>query len=294
MTEREFLNYLLIENNKVEAPSLLIEDYEYISNKAVQQYINKVYNRYDINQQATDYLSYLKTTAILSVNEDNTTSFTVPSEGKTYVCALPSDYMHLLNCVVGFVDGRSDECNKKKKNCKKDSCSDSSDTDSDTIYSPARRLESDKYPSIIRNAYLKPSYERPYYFITNAVNSENQEFEDMATKELNSILNFGSQDSSDTTTRYSNRMELRCGKSTRYIPTKAYVDYIRRPKKIVFTQAELDGVDTSRKLEFPDYVCYEIINIASTLILENASDPRLETHPAVNQSILTQQINKSK
>ena len=63
MTERSLYDYALIEMNKVEAPSLLLEDYNYYINKAVQQYINKVYNRYDINQQSTDDLRVLKATA---------------------------------------------------------------------------------------------------------------------------------------------------------------------------------------------------------------------------------------
>ncbi len=56
MTARELYEYALIEVNKLEAPSLLLEDYNYFINKAVQQYINLVYNRYDVNQQSTDDL----------------------------------------------------------------------------------------------------------------------------------------------------------------------------------------------------------------------------------------------
>jgi hypothetical protein len=63
MTIREFYEHVLTELNKVEAPSLLLEDFNYFANKAVQQYINEVYNRYDINQQSTDDLRALKTSA---------------------------------------------------------------------------------------------------------------------------------------------------------------------------------------------------------------------------------------
>lgn len=68
MTERDLYDYALIEMNKVEAPSLLLEDYNYFMNKAVQQYINKVYNRYDINQQSSDDIRVLKTTAEVKLN----------------------------------------------------------------------------------------------------------------------------------------------------------------------------------------------------------------------------------
>ena len=44
MTARELYEYALIECNKLEAPSLLLEDYNYFINKAVQQYINTIYN----------------------------------------------------------------------------------------------------------------------------------------------------------------------------------------------------------------------------------------------------------
>ena len=75
MTIRELYDYALIEMNKVEAPSLLLEDFNYFMNKAVQQYINKVYNRYDINQQSSDDLRVLKATTklpveILNLNEE--------------------------------------------------------------------------------------------------------------------------------------------------------------------------------------------------------------------------------
>jgi len=40
--------------------------------------------------------------------------------------------------------------------------------------------------------------------------------------------------------------------------------------------------DTSQSLEFPDYVCQEIINELVKNIMENISDPRIQTHPLVN------------
>jgi len=38
-------------------------------------------------------------------------------------------------------------------------------------------------------------------------------------------------------------------------------------------------------MEFPDYVCQEIINELVNLVMENTADPRLQTHIPVNQSI---------
>lgn len=65
MTAREMYEYALIELNKLEAPSLLLEDYNYFINKAVQQYINLVYAKFEVDQQSTDDLRVLRASAIL-------------------------------------------------------------------------------------------------------------------------------------------------------------------------------------------------------------------------------------
>jgi hypothetical protein len=43
--------------------------------------------------------------------------------------------------------------------------------------------------------------------------------------------------------------------------------------------------DHTRPLEFPDYVCFEIVNEFVKLLMENASDPRLQTNYAINQTV---------
>lgn len=53
---------MLIETNKVQAPSLLLEDYNYFINKGINQYINKTYNTYEVNQERSDGLRVLKST----------------------------------------------------------------------------------------------------------------------------------------------------------------------------------------------------------------------------------------
>lgn len=90
MTERDLYDAALIEINKLEAPSMLLEDYNYYINKAIQQYINKAYNRYEINQQATDDLGALKVSDLLKINNNSTPIF--PGENKDYYCELPDDY----------------------------------------------------------------------------------------------------------------------------------------------------------------------------------------------------------
>ena len=49
MTARELWEALLIELTKVNAPSILLSEYNYYINKAINQYVNKGYNLIDIN-----------------------------------------------------------------------------------------------------------------------------------------------------------------------------------------------------------------------------------------------------
>ena len=161
----------------------------------------------------------------------------------------------------------------------------------------ARRLTSDLYPNIMNNAYFKPSYKVPYYFITKLNVDVNNAL-------LNSILNPEHVHSSnnanlekifdpcgttcDEELLGNLKLEIRCGSNTKYVPSSVYIDYIRVPQRISLTYNELETeADTTRMLEFPEYVCYEIVNECVKLIMENASDPRLESNLAINQTIGT-------
>jgi hypothetical protein len=247
MTELDLYKNALIEINKLEAPSMLLEDYNYFINKAIQQYVNKVYNKYDMTQQTTDDLSALKRTVILNINESESY---MAMERKFYYCNLPKDYLHILNCIVTF-DNFDDEEDTKNKCCK-------NNFDSKKEKSVlARRLTADQYPSIVINAYLKPTHKRPYFFINQGPNS------------TESVL------------------EIRVGnEKTKKIPKTVYVDYLKVPKTIQLTDDDLESdFDTTANLEFPEYVCFEIVNEFVKLLLENAGDPRLQTNIPINQSI---------
>lgn len=292
MTARDLYEYGLIELNKLEAPSLLTEDYVYFLNKAVQQYINLAYNRYDTNQQSTDDLRVLKTTALLQnpkklENADDLASIQEKINSgilsSTYYVDLPKDYMHMLNCIVGFT--RTENPNKKTH------CDNEAGT---KVYFTAKRLTADMYGGVINNYYQKPSYKRPYYYL-NTINTSN---EIVTNKEQDdSILNYiadieSLRDSEakkgERIANPSNvRLELRFGDDTLYTPSEVYIEYIKAPMYIRLSQAEIDdpGADVSQILEFPDYVCYEILNIFVRLIMENASDPRLQTNIPLNQTI---------
>ena len=65
-----------------------------------------------------------------------------------------------------------------------------------------------------------------------------------------------------------------------------FIDYIKAPQTIRLTQEQVNLTeDTSQIMEFPDYVCQEIINELVHLVMENTADPRLQTHIPVTQSI---------
>lgn len=275
MTAKELYEYALIEINKLEAPSLLLSDYVYFINKAVQQYINKVYNRYDVNQQSTDDLRVLKTTAVLDLALDDSPQTALDMLNNTYVCTLPKDYLHILNCIVEYEtlsgSGKCDDTGSK-------------------VYYPARKLTSDMYPVILSNSYMKPIYKRPYYFLNNV----NTQSEVITNSQMDDeVINQAGQGDKatpvyDRTSNISNvRLEIRYGNdASKYRAEKVYIDYIKSPMYIRLTQSQIkDIVDTSQVLEFPDYVCFEIVNEFTKLIMENASDPRVQTNPVVNQTI---------
>jgi hypothetical protein len=273
-------------------------------NKAVQQYINKVYNRYDINQQSTDDVHVLKATATLKPVKQ-VTGKVAQKEKFVYVVDLPEDYMHLLNCIVEFEVQNNFKCYNQ----------------GDHIDFPARRLTADMAAGILHNVYMKPDYKRPYFYINN-VNLPFQIAPDIASEyhtqaiepdvtDLDNLDQDGNimtvartsavsfkpntNEYADaykqTNTRKANasvvRMELRFGNDDRiFTPYMVYIDYIKAPMFIRLTYDEITATeDTTRLLEFPDYVCFEIVNEFVKLLMENASDPRLQTNYAINQTV---------
>lgn len=169
MTARQVLEAVLIEMNKVNAPSLLLEDFNYLFNKAINQYINKRYNVYDVNQQTTDDIRVLKSTAVLKPTRmmDGASAYGEGLDsgnvvalnalyGATYEVNLPADYLHILNCICIYQVHNTVKC-----------------YNAGSFQSfAAKRLTSDSWPIVLNNWYQRPSYRRPYYFLHN-VNAKN-------------------------------------------------------------------------------------------------------------------------
>lgn len=379
MTARQVWEGMLTELSKVNAPSMLLQDFNYFFNKAINQYINKRYNIYDINQQTTDDLRVLKATSILDVQPatDNQPlgSLVGLGAGKsklldaTYEVYLPQDYLHILNCICIYKVNKRFKCYNE----------------GDYVQFSAKRLNGDSWSVILNDYYNRPLPERPYFYIhnvntniensltptnpsifkdvtdsnkvtdkvlvsgtdLNATNYEKVQWiafgvteegsgvkeygdtEDQAknnatakgakpdsiktekiltskdgnsnfprTIQLNLINTDGtsSQVFSDaveksSAQRYGNassvRMEIRYGHDRSLFELqKVFVDYIKTPQYIRLTQEQVNLTeDTSQIMEFPDYVCQEIINELTNLVMENTADPRLQTHPAITQSI---------
>lgn len=155
MTNRQVYEALLIELNKVQAPAVLLEDFNYYSNKAISQYINKMYNLYDINQQKSDDLRVLKSTAVLTplLSNDFGTSTLFSN---IFEVELPDDYLHILNCVVEYAASTAFKCYVAN----------------DTVHFGAKRMTADMIPQVLNNYYMRPSFKNPYYYINN-VNTSN-------------------------------------------------------------------------------------------------------------------------
>ena len=188
--------------------------------------------------------------------------------GKVWKVELPKDYMHLLNCIATFTEG---------KRCGEGSLETSAS---------CRRLTSDLYSGLMNNYYLKPTSKRPYYYIIN----DNSDFVDTDTSKTPSEEDWWMKDNGSRESNQSSvKMEIHVGKSNSALK-RVYITYLKSPKYYAMSQEDLYSLtDTTPVLEFPDYVCYEIINIYTRLLLENAGDPRLQTHIPINQTILSGQ-----
>lgn len=203
MTARQVFESTLIELSKVQAPALKLYEFNYLFNKAINQYINKVYNYYDLNQQTTDDLRVLKSTAYLTpvkYRENNSAlhnstanagsylsrahSSIQSLHGATYEVALPLDYLHLLNCICVFYVAKQKDC-----------------WDAGSyIEIPATRLAADTWAQIITDIYNRPSPMRPYYYIHNQNGSIRNDV--LPTNPITNISELGIPNGTDMTGNY--------------------------------------------------------------------------------------------
>lgn len=202
MTARQVFESTLIELSKTQAPSLKLYEFNYLFNKAINQYINKVYNVYDINQQTTDDLRVLKATAFLTphkveINKSTTDSAiqntsavtgnrdqakTGDGDSATYTAysGQATSYLSKAHRSIQSLHGATYEVflpidYLHMLNCvciyyvaKTKDCWDAGSY----IEIPATRLTADSWSSIITDIYNRPSPMKPYYYIHNLNQSQ--------------------------------------------------------------------------------------------------------------------------
>lgn len=181
MTTRQVYEAILIELNKNNAPSLRLHEFNYLFNKAVNEYVDEVYQNYDVNQSATDSLRVLQSEAQLQPNQvtinypnksENAQDLTVTTvngipttiqtgttgikfkgnlKGATYEVFMPEDYLHILNCTCIYFVKQQNKCYDA----------------GDYIEVPATKLTADSWSTIMTDIYNRPSPMKPYYYIHN-------------------------------------------------------------------------------------------------------------------------------
>jgi hypothetical protein len=265
MTERGLYEALLFELRKSKAPHIHLEEFIYFSNKGIQEYVNEMYNVFETTAQTSDALAALTSyvdynvtyvagvpRAVMSGNSITTSAPIILTYGQRYnsrYLQIPAagDYFHLLNCVVDT---------KTKFNFK---C-----YTAGYIFSyAAAKFTADSASGAQSNAWLRPVHDRPYYKELDHNNS-------LVTGDVSTTPDF----------------QIFYGSSNRFDVDKVYCEYLRQPRAITLTENMLDlPSDTSSVMEFPPYVCNEIIKRLVKLVMENAKDPRLQTFIPTNSSV---------
>lgn len=179
------------------------------------------------------------------VTSDATVSTTLPA----------SDYLHLLSCRA-FWKGQK--------------------ANGQTAYLNygAKRLTFDALNVIQNNAYLRPAHLRPYYMVQDNVMNAG----------IDKITSLGSYKA------YQNKPTITT--HVGIVPSlvtldKIQIDYLKIPEIITLSDIDIftAGEDTSQVLEFPDYLKNEIVKRVTLYQLENTNNPRIQSHPMINQEI---------
>lgn len=292
MTAKQAYQAVAIELSKIQLPILKLSEFNYYINQAIGQFVNKIYNIYDTSQQTTDDLRVLKNTATLipkqlpDMGQDNILNYIQQSK---YIIDLPSDYLHLLNCICLFTLNRNYGCQHAGS----------------IMAVGASKLTADNFSSVMEDYYNKPSVKHPYYYINNqntiSLDYENPDINiQLPTNPItdspagfNRTFNFNDVCSTvdkPAKSRYANavnpRMEIHCGMDNLGELKAVQVDYLKAPQLIKLTQEQLDKIqDESQILEFPDYVNQEIINELVNLIMVKTNNPNVSSHLQITQSI---------
>jgi len=278
MTVRELYRNTLIELNKEEASALYVEDFLYYANKAVNWYVNARYNSYDTSQQVGDDLRVLKvgpeeidlanTGKAKCLDKCGTKNADCKAVCDQIIDDTVSKGLCHKKCNVVNAECVS-KCNnnllrleydyRHLLNCiievKLHSYAFGCEQKPNSVKSySAKRMTSDRKAAILNNVYLEPTFYRPYYDIVG------------------------------------DNLELLVGDDDKdkFNVKSVKIEYLKNPRELkLLNEQLLIPEDTSDELEFPEYVCVEILNAVVMLVMEQAGEPRLATNMQVNQSINT-------
>lgn len=245
MTLNEFYGAVLVELNKEEAPTLSLFEFNYYLKKSIQEYINKRYNIFETTQQTTDDLQVLKKQTILQGNK-----IVAGFYKNSFKADLPNDYFHITGVWCNI-------------NSPKIVCGVVTTDRIDTLV-PVKKANDAMYPFVETNEFDKPNWkeERIYYHIYNSETSNKGNIEILAGLGANESI------------------------------TQIGVSYLKEANKyrvksdelIEYEESEGD-IDASTTLEFPEYVCNELVKNFVTLVFEQQSNERIGNYTPVNTSI---------
>lgn len=254
MTLKEIYENVLIEAKKVGTATLHLEDFNYYVNKVINEVINRKYAIYDVNQQTSDDLQVL--VRPLRIEKDGTTSGSYTDalgveninkykeDGKIF--HLPSNYYHLLNCVVNI---KVIQAGYKGRAL------------NDIMPFGGTRLTAETEAMVVSNAFLKPAFNRHYYILQDSKYTISESESDNVPK-----------------------LEVRSGVLSPFFEIDSVdILYLKRPDKLTLTSIQRDTLtDTSGNMEFPEYINFEIIKGVVMYVLENNKDVRLNTFAPLN------------
>lgn len=228
MTIKELFEGSLIESRKELSPMVLLREFNHYANQAIESVVNDYYIAFETNQKVLDYLKALKTNLQIAA-----TSITPTAAYRDALrFDLPTNYRHLTGLLICYevVGAVTESCLAV----------------GEIFEHGSKRIDSDRYVSIIQDPYQKPRYFNPYHILQGT----------------EAILLTGNHPGINV--------------------KSVTLDYLKRPATVALTQnqAFTDTVDVSENLEFDEITNQKILDKLIQFLMERSSDPRLATFPA--------------
>ena len=240
MTSRQIYEAVLIELNKNNAPSLRLHEFNYLFNKAINEFVDETYAQYDTTQAITDSLRVLQSETTLTPEKikvsfdilpnvvtniegiptikenQNDDKQTFDLSGANYQVFLPEDYLHLLNCTCIYQVLKQNKCYNA----------------GDFVQIPATKLTSDSWSTIMTDVYNRPSPMKPYYYLHNRNYQQN-----MPT---NSYVPEPTNENSETNTKFKGSSQ---GNDVRIVSATA--DFTNKTTKQVIHICTYDDISNT-------------------------------------------------